>query len=273
MRRRRGSATGPSSVVLLVGLVLALLGARDARADDPTLYVHYTMNCTFTITSDSGAAISVIPPGRYQVQVTSPQPFAEPDLSGATDPTLACGGSLSFHLTGPGVNIHTTLEDGDSAADQLQAMFQVGTYTALEDRRPTVARLVFTVASGAASTGGGTVPTSSSTTGKTTKPDVSNDLVGSALVATLSGGVSTAGKLTLTFRGKAVTSLKAGRYTISVLDETSRSGFSIQRLGKTATNVTSAKFIGRHTVDVTLRAGQWWYFSPSERKAYFIVHA
>jgi hypothetical protein len=265
--------TGSSSVVLLVAFVIALLGAQGARADDPTLYVHYTMNCTFTITGDNGAAISVIPPGRYQVQVTSPQPFAEPDLSGVTDPTLACGGSLSFHLSGPGVNIHTTLEDGDSAADQFQATFQVGTYTALEDRRPTVARLVFTVASGVASTGGGTVPTSSSAPGKATKPDVSSDLVGSAVVATLSGGVSTVGKLTLMFRGKAVTSLEAGRYTINVLDETSRSGFSIQRLGKVATNVTSAKYIGRHTVKLTLTAGQWWYFSPSKRKVYFIVHA
>ncbi len=142
-------------VPLLVCSAVALFGARSARAVDPTLYVHYTMTCTFTIVGDNGAAVSVIPPGNYQVLVTSPVGFAEPDLSGVTDPNYACGGSLSFNLTGPGVNIHTTLDGGDAAVEQFQATFQAGTYVAVEDRRPTVARLAFTVSGSAASTGGG----------------------------------------------------------------------------------------------------------------------
>ena len=34
---------------LLIGFVLALVGAQSALADDPTLYVQYTMNCTFSL--------------------------------------------------------------------------------------------------------------------------------------------------------------------------------------------------------------------------------
>ena len=260
---------------LLIGFVLALVGAQSALAVDPTLYVKYTNQCTFTITGDNGAAITVIPPGHYQVLVTSPQPFAEPDLSGVTDPNVACGGSLSFHLTGPGVNVHTTLEDGDSAADQLQGTFEAGgTYTAVEDRRPTVARVVFTVSAGAASTGGGgSVPGggSSPSTKPATKPDTTPDPIGSVL-GTLSGSVDTVGKLTLTFKGKAVSSLKAGRYRINVLDETSRTGFTIQKLGKAGTNVTSKPFLGKRTVTLTLKAGQWFYYSPAKKKTAFIVH-
>ena len=145
---------------LSLGLLFALLGAQSARADDPTIYVHYTMNCTFSIIGDNGAPISVIPPGRYQVLVTSPQPFAELDLSGVADPNFGCSHALSWRLTGPGVSLHTTLEDGDGSADQMQATFQVGTYTAVEDRRPTV-RSVITVASGATNpSAGATSPVS-----------------------------------------------------------------------------------------------------------------
>src|SRR5262249_33536567 len=148
--------------------------------------------------------------------------------------------------------------------DQLQATIQAGgSYTVFDDRRPTV-RLTFTSAAGAASTGGGgsvstgggSTPTTKPT--KTTEPAV--DLKNRA--GTLSGSVSTKGKLTLTLKGKNVSSLKAGKYRLSVIDETSKSGFSIQRLGKSATNVTSVKLVGKHSVTLTLTAGQWYFYSP-----------
>jgi hypothetical protein len=37
-------------------------------------------------------------------------------------------------------------------------------------------------------------------------------------------------------------------------------------------HVTSPKFLGRHSVTLKLTAGQWFYFSPSQKKTYFIVH-
>ena len=255
-----------------IAVVLALLGARAAHAVDPTLYVHYTMNCTFTVTGDNGAPITTIPPGRYQVLVTTPQAFAEVDLSGVSDPTLACGGFVSFHLTGPGVNVSTTLDDGDGQSDQHGATLQVGTYTALDDRRPT-ARYVITVAAGAASTNPGTsTPTTTTSKPAPAKPKPATS-TGGAVLGTLSGSVDTKGKLTLTLRGKPVSSLKSGRYRISVLDETSRSGFTIQKLGAKATNVTSKPFLGRRSVTLTFKPGQWFYYSPAKARLAFIVHA
>ena len=110
------------------------------------------MNCTFTITGDNGAAITVDParplPGAGDVTaaVRGDRP------SGVADPTLACGGSLSFHLTGPGVTLDTTLDDGDASADQMTANFQAGrTYTTFDDRRP-AGRAHLHGAAGAAST-------------------------------------------------------------------------------------------------------------------------
>src|SRR5438045_1529550 len=50
--------------------------SRDAAPSaTPTLYVNYTMNCTFSIVNDSGQPVSQIPPGTYQVMVTTPIMF------------------------------------------------------------------------------------------------------------------------------------------------------------------------------------------------------
>jgi hypothetical protein len=259
----------------LIGLIVALLGAQSARADDPTLYVHYTMNCTFTIVGDDGRAISVIPPGNYQVLVTSPLPFAEPDLSGVADPNIACSHSLSFRLTGPGVGLHTTLEDGDASSDQLQAAFQVGTYVAQEDRRPAVTRTVITVSSGASSTGGGTSGgASGGSSGSPSNPKPSTGSgAGSGLAfhGWLNGNVSTAGALTLKFKGKAVSKLKAGRYRITVVDRAPRSSFSLQRVGKPAVTVTGLPFVGKRTMTLNLSEGRWMFYSALNKKRFFVV--
>ena len=41
----------------------------------PTLYVNYTMNCTFSIVDDAGRPVTTIAPGSYQVEVTTPIMF------------------------------------------------------------------------------------------------------------------------------------------------------------------------------------------------------
>ena len=35
--------------------------------------------------------------------------------------------------------------------------------------------------------------------------------------------------------------------------------------------MTGTTFVGRNSVTVTLKAGQWFYYSPSGKKTYFIV--
>ena len=84
--------------------------------------------------------------------------------------------------------------------------------------------------------------------------------MGSGIVpfrGTLSGDVSTAGKLTLAFKGKTVGNLKSGRYKLTVLDETARAAFKLQKLGKQPVTLTGLTFVGRHTATLTLKPGQW----------------
>ena len=81
------------------------------------------MSCTFTITDDNGRRVSSIPPGTYQVLVTTPMVFADVDLSGIFDMT-ACKSFVQFQLAGPGVNLSTTLQEGDEDKELLRAVFQ-----------------------------------------------------------------------------------------------------------------------------------------------------
>ena len=99
--------------------------------------------------------------------------------------------------------------------------------------------------------------------------------VGSGRVAyrgVLSGNVSTTGKLTLKYLGKPVGSLKTGSYKVSVLDETSKAAFYLQRSKSPATKVSSSSFVGKHSVTLTLKAGQWFFYATPGKKTYFIVH-
>ena len=88
------------------------------------------MNCTFTITDDDGKRVTSIAPGTYQISVTTPVVFSAVDLSGINDFT-ACKSFAQFELTGPGVNVFTTLQDGDEDKDIFKETFLANsTYTA-----------------------------------------------------------------------------------------------------------------------------------------------
>ena len=89
-----------SLTALLAVSLLAFAGVASSQAATPTLYVAYTLKCTFTITDDSGKTVTSIPAGAYQVQVTTPGSFGGMDLSGISDMT-ACKGAAAFQLTGP----------------------------------------------------------------------------------------------------------------------------------------------------------------------------
>ena len=163
------------TVLALTGLLVPAAGSRPSVF--PTLYVDYTINCTFTISDDSDRRVSTIPPGTYQVQIQTPVAFGSVDLTGVHDMT-ACQSFVQFQLSGPGVNLSSTLGDGDSAFWLYTETFQPGgTYTAVDNNQPSVARVVFSAAtSGSASTSGGTSTTSSSST---TKGSTQQSLVGS----------------------------------------------------------------------------------------------
>ena len=119
--------------VVLTAAVLVIGGGAALTTNQPTvptLYFMYAMNCTFTIQNDAGATVSQIPPGTYQVDIRTPLAFGTVPLAGVTDLT-ACRGAPQFQLTGPGVNIFTTMTAGCEADKTFPATFQAGqSYTA-----------------------------------------------------------------------------------------------------------------------------------------------
>lgn len=261
-------------VVLAAAVLVSSAGARTNVAANPTLYVNYAQNCTFTITGDNGLPVSTIAPGSYEIDVTTPLPFAEPDLSGDLgnpNDMTDCKSFVQFALTGPGVNLSSTLNDGDSAYALLQATFQPGgTYTAVDNNQPSVARDVFT----ASTTGTPVSPTNPSSGTSLSKGTSSQDIVGSALLpfrGSLDAIVYAGGKLSLSHNGNVVKTLKSGRWTFSVDDESRKAGFELQALHGKAQTITSSGYVGNHDATVTLKPGRWTFFRVGGTKTTFFV--
>lgn len=247
-----------------------LVPAGGADTVLPTLYFRYTINCTFSISDDSGRPVTQIAPGSYQVFVQTPVVFAGVDLSGVFDMT-ACKGNVQFQLTGPGVNIQTTLQDGDEDKDLERATFQPGsTYVALDNNQPGVTRTTFTTAT----SGSATAPSGGSSSSVSSGGSSQQSLVGSAanpFRGSLDAIVHASGKLSLTRNGKPVTNLKTGRWTFSVDDESKKAGFGLQVLRGKAMTITSAPYTGSRDVTVELEPGRWDFFTPGGKRTPFFV--
>jgi hypothetical protein len=271
-----------STLIATLALFAVLVPATHAGVREtvlPTIYVEYTMNCTFSISDDNGRRVTSLAPGTYQVHITSPVVFSTVDLSGINDMT-ACKGFLDFRLTGPGVNLSTTLQDGDEDKDTFKETFQPsGTYTAVDLNQPAVARVVFTTtASGSPEA----PPSPYKPSTSSSKGDVSQDPIGSAVKAnplrgSLSAVVTPTGKVQLLFKGKPVSTLREGRYTATVKDQSKKAGLFLQLLGKSGQVVSSltastTPFVGQRTAELTLKKGQWGFLpSSGGKKSYFIV--
>jgi hypothetical protein len=256
------SRTSPSkyarAVLVLAGLVV-LSAAPGAQAAFPSLYVNYkTEDCTFQVTNDSGAAVSAIAPGTYQVVITTPDPYG---VFGQTEGLAACKGFIQFRLSGPGVDVYTTLDYGDGTSEMYPATLQPGAaYTMQDDNNISGTRRTINV-----STSGAAAPAPAP--GKGTAAGASDAL------ATLHGIVARNGKLSLRRNGKAVTSLKAGRYTFSVDDQSKKLGSRVQVLNGKAQTITSPGYIGWQEVTLTLVPGRWAFFAPGGARTVFLVVA
>ena len=71
--------------------------------------------------------------------------------------------------------------------------------------------------------------------------------------------MSAAGALALSFDGKAVKMLKAGRYTITVTDHSKLAGLMIGESSMMVTTLSGVAAVGTSTHTVTLSAGKWFY--------------
>jgi hypothetical protein len=255
------SRTSPSrcarAVLLLAGVVV-LAAAPGAQAAFPSLYVNYkTEDCTFQVTNDSGAAVSTIAPGTYQVVIATPDPYG---VFGQTDGLAACKGFIQFRLNGPGVAVYTTLDYGDGTSEMYPATFQPGAaYTIQDDNNISGTRRTINV-----STSGAAAPAPAPGKGTSAASDA---------LATLHGIVASNGKLSLRRNGKTVTSLKAGRYTFSVDDQSRKLGSRLQVLNGKSQRITSAGYVGWQQVTLTLAPGRWAFFAPGGSRTVFVVVA
>jgi hypothetical protein len=266
-----------SSLLALLAVGLAFLGpgVQQARAADGELDFVFTQTGGIRLTLPDGTPVGAtpIPHGPYQIVVYND--FRDDE-----------GHVHQLRLVGPGVDFQTDMSQGEiEHASWSYTLLPNSTYTWEDEYRPNVLRGTFRtsgVAVGASgSTSGGTssggTSTGGSSSGSSSGTSTENtDVVGSGigpLRGTLAANVSTDGKLTLKFKGKAVSSLKSGRYTVVVLDETAKSAFKLQKSNRQPVTLTGLSFVGRRSKTLRLVPGQWLFYSSPAKKSYFVVIA
>jgi hypothetical protein len=251
-------------ILALAALATVLgVGAPSAQARESatlTLDVTFFANGQISVALPDGTPVgttsgapTVIPAGVYTISVLGP--------GGCTQLPL-------FDLSGPGVQIQDDMIGGEVTSEAHMTTFQPNsTYTWRTDNDSASPTHTFVTSSQVL----GTAPVQTSSAPTSTTPQ-SQDIVGSGIVpfrGTLDGTLSASGKLTLSFKGKSVKRLTAGRYTFEVTDRSSSGGFILQKSRKTLT-LTAPSFVGKRSVKVDLTAGKW-EFVPSGAKPAFSI--
>ena len=274
-----------SILIAVLALAAALAapgfsGSRDTNPPPamPTLYVVYAMNCTFTIVDDYGKRVTSIAPGTYQVEVSTPIMFklVRPGGVGVDDIAAndftGCKGWVQFQLTGPGVDLFSTLDSGCDAFLLLPAQtFKASsTYTFQDLNQPGVTRTTITVDKD----GTPPVPPTNPYTKTSGKGDTSVDPVGAGrvpIIGTTNATLSKSGALSMTKKGKTVLTLKTGKYKFVITDDSSKGGFVIEPVSGKPKNLTSTKFVGKLSKGAVLKPGRWMYHSSAGKSYYFLV--
>ena len=253
------------SIALTAGLlVLAPVGGARPTAD-LSLFVSFFANGTITVAlpdgtqiGSTGGAPTLIPAGFYTIVFSGPG---------------GCTALPYFHLTGPGTNIATNMAEGAAQRSTNTAnLLPSSTYVWTSDAFPNVLHTFTTSAvvegsppSGLESTTGG---------GGRGKGVTYPDLVGSGIVpfrGTLTAAISAAGRLSLAYKGKGLTSLRAGKYTIAVDDRSANAGFVLEKLKRAPVAITGSAFMGTRTAHVRLTAGRWLFAAGRGEPSYTIA--
>jgi hypothetical protein len=266
-----------TTTTVALAALIAVAGATGKAGNAPVLTLAYSATNTLELTPPGGSPVGagaptpLVPPGAYQVVIID-------SAADGTDPVHM------FQLSGPGVNLLTDLQGGDDKSEiYAETLASNSTYTFQDDDEPSLAAIVFQTSSTPAPAAASQTTTSGgSTTAKTTangSQSSNSSIVGSKAVTetfrgNLAAGVSANGKLSLTREGKRVTTLKAGRYDVTVLDRSGRAGFVIQELRGSPRTLARAPFTGTRKTTIVLSAGQWFFYSTIlAAKSYFSVVA
>ncbi|HWE80855.1 MAG TPA: hypothetical protein VG265_04345 [Gaiellaceae bacterium] len=259
---RLGPVRGVVVAAALVAALLALPKAQGARAVSLSLEVAFSANDTIAVTLPDGATVgstagapTVIPAGFYTIELTGP----------LNPPT----GLPYFQLTGPGVNVLSNLNEGGISFDTATVTFLPSSSYGWTDDAISGVTHTFVTSSDVLGTAPGVAVSPHSG-----KPAASQDLVGSDVVpfrGVLSGTVSAAGKVSVSFGGKRAAALRPGRYRVAISDSSSAVGFSLTKTGHRAKPLTTIRYRGRRTVSIDLTAGRWLVAAPAGAKSDVIV--
>jgi hypothetical protein len=252
-----------ASSALVAGLLTLPPAAHGRTAANLSLEVIFYVNGTITVNLPDGTPVgttsgppTIIPAGYYTLELSGPG---------------GCAYLPFFELKGPGQEITEDLNGGEyDYTSRVINLLPNSTYTWFNSATPRVAHTFRT--SGELV---GTLPTNvPPSSGKPSSTVSNQDVVGSETVpfrGTLTGAVSAAGKLTLTYKGKSVTRLKAGRYKVAVTDKSSTNGFMLQKGKLAAVGVSGAAFVGTRSASVRLTPGRWFVSPRGGTKTYSIV--
>ena len=232
---------------LTLVIATAVLGAAlvgSALAAEVKLRGSVGPGFTISLRDATGASVtgSTLAAGTYEIEVE--------DKSDAHN----------FHLTGPGVDVSTGIEETGSKS--VKVTLQDGQYTFVCDPHATSMKGAFRVgaSSGGGSGGGGVGADDGYGGGGTTGGSGGSGAGGSAarpsapigakLVLTTGPGFTIALR---TAAGKKVTRLKPGAYTVVVRDRSANHNARLKGAG--AAKATTVPFVGTKTWRVVLRKG------------------
>lgn len=69
-----------------------------------------------------------------------------------------------------------------------------------------------------------------------------------------------------------MTSLRYGRYKVTVSDASAKNGFIVQEAGLNPVTVSGVSFVGKRSATVRFSVGQWLYYpTVIGKKTYFLV--
>jgi hypothetical protein len=244
-------------LILLVGLACLFAAPTGSGATAvPSLTLNVNLSGALEVVlangtriSSTGAPGAAIPPGPYLVVVASDVPDSR-DLFHI------------FHLYGPSLNVESDLLPCENPRPLYTVTLKPSTTYFYEDtRNPQLGQVVFTTAAtgSSSSTAGAAAAVGSNGTSAGTSSNTSVLATALPFRGALVGTVDADGALTLSRNGKNVSSLAAGRYSISVDDRTPRLGFQLSPSSGRKLTVTSPSFVGEHRMTVTLTPGHWTF--------------
>jgi hypothetical protein len=249
----------PLAGLVAVSSALALaFAAATSRADvSSTLHASVGPDFQISLTFDDNTPVRNLPAGSYTVLVNDQ------------------GLVHNFHLAGPGVDMASSIENTEQLTWTVN-LNDASRYTFQCDRHPSTLNGSFTAGTvvdavpiltvpttttvtttppASVSTPGTSAPSPpTTTTAKTTAPTGVASLLG-----TLTATVNATGSVVLAKSGKRVTSLRAGSYTLVIVDGGKQAGLTISQSsgGHFKRAFTSNAFVGRKTSSITLTAGKW----------------